>query len=105
VHHHELAASLITLAEVLVGPTRADKLDAARAALVELGVSEVPLPAGAAEQLARLRAETGARLPDCCVLLAAEAVNADVVPTFDERLAKRARDLGYEWEPPSTDEG
>jgi predicted nucleic acid-binding protein len=101
---HPLAASTITLAEVLVRPAQAGKLEVARTALAELGVGEVQLPPDAAKRLAQLRAETGLRLPDCCVLLAAEVANADAVLTFDERLAKRTRELGYELEPPATDD-
>jgi predicted nucleic acid-binding protein len=101
---HPLSASSITLAEVLVGPARVGKLEVARTALAELEVSEVLLSTGAAERLARLSAETGLKLPDCCVLLAAETVHADAVLTFDDRLAKRVRDLGYECKPPSTEE-
>jgi predicted nucleic acid-binding protein len=96
---HPLAASSITLAEVLVGPTRIGKLDAARAALETLEVEEVPVRAGTAERLAGLRADTGLKLPDCCVLLAAQEVHADAVLTFDDQLSKRAQELGYGWDP------
>lgn len=96
---HTLAASSVTLAEVLVGPARAGKLDVARAALGALDVEEVSVHAGAAERLAELRADTGLKLPDCCVLLAAQEVNADAVLTFDDRLSKRAQELGYGWDP------
>nr|WP_293774994.1 hypothetical protein [Sporichthya sp.] len=36
-----------------------------------------------------MRAETGLRMPDCCVLLSAEATGATVA-TFDDRLAASA---------------
>ena len=40
-------------------------------------------------QLARLRVETGCKMPDCCVL--ATAANHDAfVATFDERLRRFA---------------
>lgn len=97
-----LAASAITLAEVLVAPARGGRLDTAHAALRDLGVGEVPVPAGAAERLAALRADTGLKLPDCCVLLAAQEVAADAVLTLDHRLAKRARALGYHTAPEPT---
>lgn len=79
--------STITLAEVLVGPARTGRLDAARAAIDELGVAEIPLGDDAPERLARLRAGTGLKLPDCCVLLAAEDAR-DVIrrapnPSYD----------------------
>jgi len=96
---HPLAASSITLAEVLVAPARAGKLDVARAALRALEVEEVPVPVGAAQRLAGLRAGTGLKLPDCCVLLAAQDVGADAVLTFDDQLSKRAQELGYGWDP------
>jgi predicted nucleic acid-binding protein len=92
---HQLGASAITIAEVLVGPARAGKLGVARVALRELEVDEIPVPAGAAERLAELRAGTDLKLPDCCVLYAAEQVRADGILTFDDRLAKRSRDRGY----------
>jgi predicted nucleic acid-binding protein len=85
-------ASSITLAEVLVGPIRAGRLDVAHSALQTLGVGELPLPHNASERLASLRVETRLKLPDCCVLLAAEAV-AGTVLTFDERLAREAARL------------
>ena len=52
-----LAASTLTLAEVLVGPAQAGRLADARAALRTLDVSEVALGADAAARLALLRAE------------------------------------------------
>jgi predicted nucleic acid-binding protein len=82
-------ASSITLAEVFVAPTRAGALPAAQAALRTLGVTELPLPPNASERLATLRVETTLKLPDCCVLLAAEAVGGTVL-TFDDRLAREA---------------
>lgn len=98
---HPLVASSITVAEVLVGPARSGKLDVARSALRALEVEEVSVPSGSAEQLARLRADTGLKLPDCCVLLAAQDKHADAVLTFDDRLMKRAQELGYAWDPES----
>ena len=79
-------ASSITLAEVLVGPTRAGRQAAAQAALRTLEVAELPLPPDAAGRLAALRADTALKLPDCCVLLAAEDTKGTVL-TFDQRLA------------------
>jgi predicted nucleic acid-binding protein len=88
-----LAASPLTLAEVLVGPARVGKLDRAGAALRQLDVSTVPLEPDAPLRLAVLRAGTGLRLPDCCVLLAAEQVHG-AIATFDERLGDAARERG-----------
>ena len=89
-----LAASPITIAEVLVGPARAGRLEAARAALRDLGLHEVPLAADAPVRLAALRADTNLKLPDCCVLLAAQDGPAGSILTFDERLGVEARGLG-----------
>lgn len=86
-------ASSITLAEVLVAPTRAGHLPAAQAALRTLEISELPLPPQASERLAALRVETTLKLPDCCVLLAAKAAQGSVL-TFDDRLAREATRRG-----------
>jgi predicted nucleic acid-binding protein len=87
------SASPLTLAEVLVGPARAGRLAEAEAVLHDLDVATVRLPGDAAARLAQLRADTGLRLPDCCVLLAAQDSGGAVV-TFDDRQATRARELG-----------
>ena len=89
----ELAVSALTLAEVLVGPTRAGFPDRALAALQQLGVTGIPINADSAVRLALLRAETGMKLPDCCVLLAAQQSSSGLA-TFDARLAKIARGRG-----------
>ena len=85
-----LAASTLTVAEVFVGPARRGRLDDARAAVAALEIQEIPLASHAAGELATLRAETGLKLPDCCVLLAARDARARGVLTFDERLANAA---------------
>lgn len=87
------AASPITLAEVLVGPARAGRLDRAAAALRALEVAPVPLDGEAPARLAMLRAGTGLKLPECCVLLAAERAAAGMA-TFDLRLAAAAGERG-----------
>jgi predicted nucleic acid-binding protein len=86
-------ASTITLAEALIAPLQTGTLRTTQAALKTLEVEELPLPRGAAEQLAALRADTGLKLPDCCVLLAAETTQGGVL-TFDERLARAAAERG-----------
>jgi predicted nucleic acid-binding protein len=87
-----LGASTITLAETLVAPARRGRLDDVLAALDRLGVAELPLADGAPGQLARLRAETGCKLPDCCVLLAARE-NDGTVASFDSALVGAADGL------------
>jgi predicted nucleic acid-binding protein len=90
-----LACSTITLAEVLVGPARNGRLDAARKAVAELDLTEVALPPDAAPRLATLRADTNLKLPDCCVLVAAQDARANAVLTFDDRLTREAARLGF----------
>jgi predicted nucleic acid-binding protein len=87
-----LGASSITLAEVYVGAVRNERLDVARNAVQDLGVSELHVAADAAARLAALRAETGSKLPECCVLLVAQDERATVM-TFDDRLARAADQL------------
>ena len=89
----QLAASPLTLAEVLVGPARVGRMAQAQAALRDLGVTSIPLDKAAPSELASLRADTRLRLPDCSVLLAAASVQATVA-TFDQRLVAVAAALG-----------
>jgi predicted nucleic acid-binding protein len=88
-----LGASPLSLAEVLVGPARAGQLDRARGALDELEVESVRLEDDAPERLAVMRAGTSLKLPDCCVVLAAEQTHG-AIATFDDRLATTSRDRG-----------
>ena len=89
----ELSASVVTLAEVLVGPARKGVVDRALAALEQLAVAAVPIARETPVRLALVRAETGLKLPDCCVLLAAEESGA-AVATFDDRLSGAATSRG-----------
>lgn len=91
-----LAASTLTLAEVLVGAARAGRLEQQLAAIAQLQITELPLEQGAAAALARLRAETGLRMPDCCVLHAALTSRAQALATRDIRLARAASAHGLE---------
>lgn len=91
-----LCASTVTLAEVLVAPEAAGQGPAARTALMRLGIQEIALGSQAAQRLAELRASTGCRLPDCCVLLAVQDADADLLGTFDDRLRRAAGQLGIE---------
>jgi len=88
-----LGASPITLAETLVSPARADRLADAETALRRLGVEELALGENAPGRLARLRTDTGLKMPDCCVLLAAQSHDAHVA-SFDTDLLKAAHMLG-----------
>ncbi|HXS34926.1 MAG TPA: type II toxin-antitoxin system VapC family toxin [Solirubrobacterales bacterium] len=88
-----LGASPISLAETLVAPARTGQLEAARDALERIGIAELEFRADAPARLARLRADTGRKLPDCCVLLAAQD-HEGTVASFDMDLLKAARTLG-----------
>lgn len=89
----DLRISPITLAECYTGPARKGLLERARSDIRRLEISIVPLDDSAPERLATLRAHTRLRMPDCCVLLAAHSVSAEVA-TFDTRLANAATSLG-----------
>ncbi len=90
-----LGASPISLAETFVAPVRAGCLDKAQEALEHLGIVELALGEATAPRLAELRADTGCKLPDCCVLLAAQQHGA-AVASFDACLVRAARALGLE---------
>ncbi|HYJ23286.1 MAG TPA: type II toxin-antitoxin system VapC family toxin [Solirubrobacterales bacterium] len=90
-----LGASAISLAETLVAPARAGRLEEAEAVLGRLGIAALDLGSGAPTRLAALRATTGRKLPDCCVLLAAQE-HEGMIATFDHDLAKAAGALGIE---------
>ena len=78
----------VTAAEVLVSPVRNGVADEVWADLVAIGVEIDDIPMDPL-QLARLRVETGCKLPDCCVLASAAAHGVPVA-TFDERLRRSA---------------
>ena len=98
--HHRVAVDLladampplivhpITAAEVLVAPVRHGVADAVWADLVAIGVEIDDSPIDPL-QLARFRAETGAKMRDCCVLAIAATRKVAVAP-FDERLSRHA---------------
>lgn len=88
----DFALNPLTLAEILVGPMRADRLDLAIAVLRGLEIVERPFPPDAALRLAQIRTLTGLRMPDCCVLFTAEEAGASVA-TFDIELMKAAARL------------
>jgi len=90
-----LAVSTLTLGEVLVGAARAGRLDEQLAALAALEINEIPIEPGAGAGLARLRVDTGLRMPDCCVLHAAGVSGAEAVATRDGRLAHAAGTRGF----------
>jgi predicted nucleic acid-binding protein len=88
-----LGISPISLAEVLVGPARRGQLDRALAALAQLDLNMLGFEDDASLRLALLRSSTNLKLPDCCVLLAAENAGASVA-SFDGQLRAVATQLG-----------
>ncbi len=92
----DLGVSPMTMAEILVKPVRERQVAQKRADLRAIGVIEVPFGPNVALRLARLRAETGLKMPDCCVLLAAEDGDATGILTLDDRLRAQAVRLGFE---------
>lgn len=89
------AVNVLTLAEVLVAPTRRGLEGTVREVVTDLAITTLTLPADAASSLARLRAETGLKMPDCCVVLSA-LDRGTRLATFDQRLAHAAGALGIE---------
>jgi len=85
----------VTLAECLVAPARLGMLEEALAGLrASFDLADVDRDAPV--RWARLRADTGLRLPDAIVLDTALHRRARAVATFDERLAARAAGHGIE---------
>jgi len=88
----DLGVNPLTLAEVLVAPTRTGRMDAVLDVLRDLDVESLPFTVDSAVRLAELRVRTDLRMPDCCVLLAAQDAAASVA-SFDARLAQAAESL------------
>jgi len=78
----------VTAAEVLAGAVRRGVEDAVWGDLVAIGV-ELDRTPDDPIAIARLRVETGCKMPDCCVLLVSVRRNAPIA-TFDERLRAKA---------------
>ena len=91
----ELGMHHISIAESLVGPAKREVIDVAERAIGSLGVEQLQPPIDEPRRLALLRAETGLKMPDCCVLAAAEHNDATLA-TFDRRLADAARERGVD---------
>ncbi|MCL1840450.1 MAG: PIN domain-containing protein [Propionibacteriaceae bacterium] len=89
----ELTIHPLTLAELLVGPMRTHQEQAFRSALTRLGIQTWTPDPDHPDRLARLRATSGLKLPDCCVLDTAQTTQATLA-TFDHPLAKAATDRG-----------
>lgn len=79
----------MTLAEVLVGGARIGRGAQMQADLLATGIQITQHDRDEPLRLAELRARTGLKLPDCCVLETAISNNA-AVATFDQALATAA---------------
>lgn len=80
----------VTLAEVLVGGVRIGRGASMRDDLRAAGIDVAPHDPDEPLRLAELRAASGLRLPDCCVLDVAVRNHATLA-TFDGALAAAAR--------------
>ncbi|MEP6481338.1 MAG: PIN domain-containing protein [Rhodoglobus sp.] len=87
-----VVAHRLTVAESLVVAARSNLAARVASAFDALGIGRLDEPDDPVA-LAELRARTGLRMPDACVLLAAHRDGA-ALATFDERLAHTARDEG-----------
>ena len=111
--HHEPATAIllagtpgrmvvhtITLPEVLVGGVRIGQGASMRDDLRAAGIVLAPHDDGEPLRLAELRASSGLKLPDCCVLDVAVHHQATLA-TFDDALAAAARQRGVPIQPSS----
>ncbi|MGH3549911.1 MAG: type II toxin-antitoxin system VapC family toxin [Pseudonocardiaceae bacterium] len=80
----------LNLAEVLVGGVKAGRGQEMLTDLQMIGIHVADRPDGEPLRLANLRASSGLKLPDCCALATALAT-ASTLATFDDALAKAAR--------------
>lgn len=87
-----LVAHTLTVAEVLVGGARTGRAQEMLADLQTVGVQLARRIDDEPLRLAQLRATTGLKLPDCCVLDTALG-NSAALATFDVALARAARHL------------
>lgn len=92
----DLGISPITVAEILVWPTRQGRADEVRSLLSALDLETIPWGPDAPARLATLRAATNLKLPDCCVLLAADEAGFGTVATFDAQLGRVAAARGLD---------
>ena len=89
----ELEISALSLAEVLVHPTRSGTHEKFLSSIEGLGLRIGDLPSDSAEELAQLTVEAGLKMPDVVVLRQAMKSSA-LLATTDEKLAKAAAARG-----------
>lgn len=83
----------LTLAEVLVGGVRVGRANQLFADLHSIGVLALDPVPNEPMILAELRAASGLKMPDCCVLMVA-LHDSSPLATFDEQLARTAQAMG-----------
>jgi predicted nucleic acid-binding protein len=86
---YDLAMSALTLAEVMVHPTRAGALETFEKGIAGLALDIRGVDPAAAQEIAALRATTTLRMPDVVVLHLALGLNA-ILATTDAALATQA---------------
>lgn len=94
----QMLVHTVTLAEVLVGGVRIGQGASMRDDLRAAGIAVAPHDDDQPLRLAELRATSGLKLPDCCVLDVALHHHASLA-TFDDALAAAARQRGVHVEP------
>lgn len=97
----EWSMSALTFAEVLVHPIRAGIEDKFQLSLKNLNIVVSGLMPDGAGELAKVRANTGVKMPDAVVIHQALTSNAQIATT-DQGLAKAASKLGIEVLQPSS---
>ena len=97
-----MALSSLTLAEFLIRPTAAGRATQAQTFIGNMGIVVSPVLSDDAAHLARVRAETGLKMPDAVVLWLAISSHGAVM-TFDDHLGQVAQGLGVEVVGASTD--
>jgi predicted nucleic acid-binding protein len=88
---HHLLTPASAYGEALIAFARAGRIKDAREAIAGMGITIVPLTAPLAERAAEIRARHDSlRLPDALVLATAHEHDGALL-TYDERLARTAR--------------
>jgi predicted nucleic acid-binding protein len=92
----DLQMSAVSLAEVLVHPARAGKADKFLKLIDGLGLEIVPIEESDSAKLAKLRASTNLKMPDCLVLHQALKASGSIATT-DKTLARVSKEkvLGF----------
>jgi len=97
----ELVASALTLAEIMVHPAKNGMAERFADRLSGLHLQVESIDGADSSALAKLRAESGLRMPDVVVLHTA-LTHAQALATTDESLARQAQTLGLEVYRPAT---